>query len=199
LTIATDGLVGIGNTAPTQKLDITGNIYLSGSIICGTTLTPAVLNVEKWEGLVGMFNRRNTTGQIIQFLYTGVEKGSISTDGSTIAYNTTSDRRLKQNITESHYKMADLMKIQVRDFKFINDESKQIHTGFIAQELYEIYPEAVTIPEKDEDYWQVDYGKLTPLLVKAMQDQQSQIESQKQEIELLKAKIEAIEKSLTNK
>ena len=46
--------------------------------------------------------------------------------------------------------------------------------GFIAQELYKVYPQAV-IPGDDDGLiikraWAVDYGKLTPLLVKAVQE-----------------------------
>ena len=51
-------------------------------------------------------------------------------------------------------------------------------TGFIAQELYEIFPNAVTKPANAEDMWSVDYGKVTPLLVKAIQEQQKTIETQ---------------------
>ena len=56
-------------------------------------------------------------------------------------------------------------------------------TGFIAQELYEIFPNAVTKPANAEDMWSVDYGKVTPLLVKAIQEQQATIGVQQKIIE----------------
>ncbi|MEA3444454.1 MAG: tail fiber domain-containing protein, partial [Bacteroidota bacterium] len=58
-------------------------------------------------------------------------------------------------------------------------------TGFIAQELYEIFPNAVTKPANEEDMWSVDYGKVTPLLTKAIQEQQQTIEAQQKQIDEL--------------
>jgi peptidoglycan hydrolase CwlO-like protein len=58
------------------------------------------------------------------------------------------------------------------------DAANTLTTGFIAQELFEIFPNAVTKPANDDKMWSVDYGKVTPLLVKAIQDQQATIEAQ---------------------
>jgi hypothetical protein len=117
-----------------------------------------------------------------------VNLGGITQSGSnTVAYNTTSDRRLKNNIVNTHFGITDLMKIQVRDYVYKADASKTLNTGFIAQELYEIFPNAVTKPVKADDMWSVDYGKVTPLLVKAVQDLKTENDSLKAEIETLKA------------
>ena len=47
------------------------------------------------------------------------------------------------------------------------------HTGFIAQELYQAYPPAVSVGGEDprEDPWTISYGKLSPLIIKAIQEQ----------------------------
>ena len=71
----------------------------------------------------------------------------------------------------------DLMKIPVRDYTYKADAANTPTTGFIAQELYEIFPNAVTKPANAEDMWSVDYGKVTPLLVKGMQDLKESDES----------------------
>ncbi len=123
----------------------------------------------------------------------GTMMGSISqTAAYTVLYNTTSDRRLKNNIVNTHFGITDLMKIQVRDYVYKADASKTQVTGFIAQELYEIFPNAVTKPAKAEDMWSVDYGKVTPLLVKVIQDQQAAIEVQQKQIDELKTQNTAI-------
>ena len=64
--------------------------------------------------------------------------------------------------------------------------------GFIAHEVDEVFPDAVT-GEKDAvdeegniAAQQMDYGRITPLLVKAIQEQQEQIEELKAEIAKLK-------------
>lgn len=70
------------------------------------------------------------------------------------------------------------MQIPVDDFNFISDPTKLRVQGFIAQDLYKYYPEAVTangdnglIPlGATSSPWSVDYGRLTPLLAKAIQE-----------------------------
>ena len=63
------------------------------------------------------------------------------------------------------------LKIPVEDFNFIADPKKDRVQGFIAQDLYKIYPEAVTVGGDDPKTkpWAVDYGRLTPLTIKAIQ------------------------------
>jgi hypothetical protein len=59
---------------------------------------------------------------------------------------------------------------------------------FVAQELYEVLPSAVTVGGEDAktNPWMVDYSKLTPLLVKAVQDLKKIIEEQQLQIDQLK-------------
>jgi hypothetical protein len=96
----------------------------------------------------------------------------VGTTASTTAYNTSSDRRLKENITPTHLGLADLMQVQAVDYNFIADASKAVQTGFIAQDLNTVFPAAVTVGGDDANTkpWAVDYGRLTPLLVKSIQD-----------------------------
>ena len=121
-----------------------------------------------------------TGGGFMAIFYRGGDGalvGSISQASATsVAYNTTSDRRLKENIVDSTSGLDLLSKIRVRDYNYISDPGQPTLQGFIAQELYEIYPQAVTVGREDPKThpWQVDYGKLTPLLVKSVQDLQSE-------------------------
>jgi hypothetical protein len=130
--------------------------------------------------------------------------GSITRDeGLTVKYNESSDRRLKENIQSTHYSIKDLMKIDVVDYNYKSDAAKSTMPGFIAQDLYEVYPRAVTKGGEDvkKSPWMVDYGKLTPLLVKAVQDQQKKIESleaQLSEMNALKAEVASIKAMLGN-
>lgn len=98
--------------------------------------------------------------------------GSISFGSNATSYNTSSDIRLKENIAPTLLSLDDLMKISVRDYTWKNDPEKTTVHGLIAQELAAIYPQAVTVPANPEALWMIDYGKLTPLLIKAVQDQQ---------------------------
>ena len=101
-------------------------------------------------------------------------------------YNTTSDERLKTNIQPTTKGLNDLMQIQVKDYVYKEDLDKP-QTGFIAQQVYAHYPNAVS-PGSDDvktDPWMMDYGKMSPLLVKAIQDQQQLITDQQAQIESL--------------
>lgn len=65
------------------------------------------------------------------------------------------------------------------DKKF--DKGKQL--GFIAQEVEKVIPELVR--EDEKSYKNVDYNKISPLLVEAIKEQQKMIEDQKIVIEKL--------------
>ncbi len=106
--------------------------------------------------------------------------GTINSNGSGVtSYNTTSDRRLKDNIKDTEYGIDDVLKIPVREYTMRQDPKALRQTGFIAQELAAVYPDAVSAngddglsPLDGKTPWSIDYGRLTPLLVKSIQDQQ---------------------------
>jgi hypothetical protein len=113
---------------------------------------------------------------------------------TTTAYQTSSDERLKENISDADVGLEKVNQIKVRAFDWKEDKS---HTdyGFIAQELYKIFPEAVGRGsdgdeiENGKGTWQVEYGRLTPLLVKAVQELSAKVDAQAAEIAELKTKI----------
>ena len=78
---------------------------------------------------------------------------------------------------------------KVKEFpdKNFNDK-KQL--GFIAQDIEKIFPELVLTDQNG--YKSVDYVKITPILVKAVQEQQNEIKDQQSQIEELKKQNTAI-------
>ncbi|MEI9966627.1 MAG: tail fiber domain-containing protein [Candidatus Moraniibacteriota bacterium] len=118
-----------------------------------------------------------TTSTLIDFFDGGDNPvGSITFGSGVTSYNTTSDERLKTNIRNTGIGIDMLKSIQIRDYAWKADASGQTIHGVIAQELAQIYPQAVTVPRNPTDYWMVDYSKLTPLIIKSIQDQQLAIE-----------------------
>lgn len=111
---------------------------------------------------------------------------AIEADGPPgVFYSNTSDKRLKKNIKTLSIGLNELLKIQPSEYNWISSPSSSVDIGFLAQDLYEIYPKAVYKPHDETDLsdpWAVDYGKLTPLLVKSIQDQQKIIEDLKKRI-----------------
>ena len=117
--------------------------------------------------------------------------GKIQQASSTgVQYVTVSDKRLKNIIGASQKGLSDLMKINIYDYTFKSDPNKKVQTGFMAQELYEIFPQAVSKPREnnepaEKNPWMVDYGSVTPLIIKSVQEQQQMIDEQKEKIATL--------------
>jgi hypothetical protein len=116
-----------------------------------------------------------TNSAIVFVNASGVTVGSIKTNGYTTSYNTSSDERLKENITDAQDASAVIDGIQVRQFDWKADGEHQRY-GMIAQELDTVAPEAVTKGETEDDMWSVDYSKLVPMLVKEIQDLRKRVE-----------------------
>ena len=101
------------------------------------------------------------------------------------AFNVRSDYRLKEDLKEVSG-LDKVLAIKTYDFKWIDSELRQ--DGVLAHELQEVLPYAVSgvkdqLREDGTIYPQgVDYGKLVPVLVKAIQEQQKQIEELKLKI-----------------
>jgi hypothetical protein len=146
----------------------------SGNLLVGGTTAGAKVRIEtnlvSQDGL-DIKNTSATTGQtfVAFFNSTNGVAGSITQPTSTtVAYNVTSDQRLKENIQDAEDASALLDAIQVRQYDWKSDGSHQ-RFGFVAQELANVAPEAVHQPNDPDKTWGVDYSKLVPMLVKEIQ------------------------------
>jgi len=109
------------------------------------------------------------------------EVGTIRTNGSATAYNTSSDYRLKENVNYDFDATTRLKQLKPAKFSFIADDTNTLVDGFIAHEVSDIVPEAIS-GEKDavnEDGsilpQGIDQSKLVPLLVKTIQELEARI------------------------
>jgi hypothetical protein len=124
--------------------------------------------------------------------YAGYFAGNVYTTG---AYQG-SDMRLKKEITTLENTLDKLN--EIRGVSFYWDTEKYPDRGFnnrkqlgvIAQEVEIVFPELV---DENEGFKSVNYAGLIPVLIEATKEQQEIINSQQQEIEELKSKIEEIE------
>lgn len=94
------------------------------------------------------------------------------------SYGAISDIKLKENIIDATPKLDDLLKVKIRNYNLIGNQAKQI--GVIAQELEEIFPSMIEVGK--DDFKNVKYSIFVPMLIKAMQEQQAQIEDLKAKI-----------------
>jgi hypothetical protein len=201
------GSVGIGITTPQGPLHVNGQVYVAGPGVTGSLefgtanqdgvrIYPGAIDVQR-----NQFNCLHLAkpagavdGGLAAFFSGGTAVGTITTSGGTVSYNTTSDERLKENIRPSAKGLSKVMKIQVRDYNF-KSKPGQNETGFIAQQLYTVLPDVVTKGGEDpaKEPWSVDYGRVTPFLTKAIQEQQAEIEILKEQIGRQDVRLKAAE------
>ena len=120
----------------------------------------------------------------VQFRSDGGNTGSISTNGSAVAFNTGSDYRLKENVIPLKDGLDRVNKLKPVQFDW--KKSQETDEGFIAHEAQEIVPYVVQGEKDGEEIQTMDYAKLTPLLVKAIQELHEQVDALQSEIKILK-------------
>jgi hypothetical protein len=133
------------------------------------------------DGIAAINNNHAASAGYVftSFRRSGSEVGSVTQVGTTsISYNTSSDRRLKDNIVPAPSASDDIDAIQIvsHDWKAAPDE--HVKYGVIAQDLYAVAPQAVTAGDDGEDIektWGVDYSKLVPMLIKEIQSLRARV------------------------
>jgi hypothetical protein len=170
----------------TERMRITSG----GNLQLGTTTGGYRLNVTSNGGTTVNIRRDTNTGGLVDFNYGATGVGSISTNGTTTAYNTSSDYRLKEDIAPMTGALAKVAALKPCTYKWKVDGSDG--QGFIAHELDEVVPGCVT-GEKDAvdadgnpKYQGIDTSFLVATLTAAIQEQQAIIES-------LTARVSALE------
>ena len=186
----TDGIYynatfGVGGT-PAHRFQNSNieraRITNSGNVLIGTTTSiPSTGGIALIDDPLSYILVSHDTGVVsgnyyMGFRYSTNTIGSITQNGTTaVAYNTSSDERLKQNIADAPSAISDVSNIKVRSFDWKADGSHQKY-GMIAQELLTVAPHAVHQPVDPDDMMGVDYSKLVPMLIKAVQELSARVD-----------------------
>jgi hypothetical protein len=128
---------------------------------------------------VGVWNSATTGDNLFIQFYTEAGasvRGNITYNrgAGQVAYNVTSDVRLKDNIADAVDAGSKVDALQVRQFDW-KETGNHVDYGFVAQELDAIAPQAVSKPDDEEAMWSVDYSKLVPMLVKEIQSLRARV------------------------
>ncbi|CAB5194422.1 Intramolecular chaperone auto-processing domain containing protein, partial [uncultured Caudovirales phage] len=194
MRITSGGALCIGTTSADGLLTVQTTSGTAFSAITGSSSSAAVK--------CGYFWHQATSGdnQLVQFFTDGgTQRGSIFySRGSNqlrfdgYAASTYSDKRLKNIKGDCSYGLDTLSKIKVYDFDWLRNGDKGF--GVVAQELYTLIPEVIEVGNDSEinpqefdyrDIWRVNYGELVPVLIKSIQEQQTQIQSLQEQINIL--------------
>ena len=102
-----------------------------------------------------------------------------------------SDETLKENITDIGSVLDKVKTYRTSKYNWVGDEKKKEHIGFIAQDWQKDFPQVI---EKDgSDKLGINYAETNVVLLKAIQEQQTLIETQQATINDLKSRIETLE------
>lgn len=169
-----DGDVGVGIGNPIYRLDVADNLsngYVARFRNSNTSTSSKGIIIQ-----TGPNTNPNSSVYYAIFLDGNATNiGGIRGNGAGgIMYSTTSDRRLKQNIKTFDKGLATLDKINPAIYQMKSNPT-QDEIGFIAQELQKILPQVVggnPSDDVEESPMTVDYGRITPVLVAAIKEQQ---------------------------
>ncbi len=180
------GTLTLGNNAAAPVILKPNNteamrITSGGNVLIGATSTFGAGRMEiTFSGATQTaFDLKTTTvdGNNIRFFNSSNSiVGRIYSDATGTLYVTSSDYRLKQDYKD--YSGLDLInKIKTYDYEWKADKSRAY--GVIAHELQSVINYAVTGVKDGKEMQGVDYSKIVPILIKAIQEQQTQIEQLK--------------------
>lgn len=167
-----NGNFGIRNISPSTALDVTGNANITGNASIGGTAVN-LPNLSAGGGTTGL--RWNSTGGVVT--------------------QNTSSKRYKKNIHNYTVDIEKLYRLRPVNFTWKEDTGSpnMKDFGLIAEEVYEIYPELVSLNPKGQPE-SVDYEKLSIILLKAYQEQAEKNDRYGSDIEELKKMVAEIKK-----
>jgi len=176
--VAPGGTAG-NNITFTQAmtLDASGNLLVGVTSGTLSRITSSFLSSSGNVGIKLIDSQSNNTAKFADFFNGTGTLGSITNNNNAgVLYNVTSDKRLKENISDSESASSLIDSLQVRQFDWKVNNSHQRY-GFIAQELVTVVPEAVYQPTNSDEMMAVDYSKLVPMLIKEIQSLRARVQT----------------------
>ncbi len=188
-SILQNGNIGIGTSTPSSKLDIWGNLTVgtsstplifantaTGNVGIGTANPEYKLTVVAPASNWGIAINPDNPSSGKQYgllargtLYSGYFNGPGFIDQSAWTYG--SDRRLKENISYFENGLDTIMRLKPAAYDYISGTKSNL--GFIAQDVQEVIPEAVTITDPTTGMLGLKTDFIIPYLVNAVQNMNS--------------------------
>jgi hypothetical protein len=196
----TNNTANTGGTAASGAFQVTGGMGIAGgATVAGFTYFEQNVSIQSTALRAALTLDHNGAGQFagsinntdtgsssqvcFQFQRNSTTVGSITTTNSATLYNTSSDERVKVDFKPISNAMALVGRISVYDHAWLVDP-KHRSFGVKAQEVAQILPhivfptdDGVARKAADPDFqpWGVDYSKVVPLLIAALQETNARI------------------------
>jgi len=175
------------------RIDSSGNLLVGTTTAVTTNVAGVMFAKVGTQGRMTIGSASTSAQDIAYFFNPNGIVGSIQTSGSSTSYVTSSDYRLKHDIQPMTGALAKVLQLKPVTYKWNADDSQS--QGFIAHELAEVVPDAVT-GEKDAvdaegkpQYQGIDTSFLVATLTAAIQEQQTMIEQLKADVAALKESV----------
>jgi hypothetical protein len=185
---------GTNNTSGTQNIFIGSDVALTNTTGSYNTLmgngadvSSAALTNATAIGYSAVVNASNKVR---------IGNGSITVIEGQVAFTSSSDMRLKKNITGINAGLEFIMKLRPVEYQMKQGDNK-VNFGFIAQDIEKLIGtnnSLLTIGEDKDRTLGLRYTDFIAPMVKAIQDQQKQIESQQKQIDELKQMVNELKK-----
>ncbi len=138
-----------GNSTEHMRITSSGTVLIgktssSFSTVGSEFRTAGVTILGRSGGEPLTLNRTSSDGGITSFRKDNSVVGSVSVNGSSTAFNTSSDYRLKENVDYTWDATTRLKQLKPARFNFIADDTNTLVDGFIAHEVSSIVPEAIS-------------------------------------------------------
>jgi len=181
------------NTSEAARFDNSRNFMVGRASASGSAQDNGV--VLRQEGYITSAMDGTGTNQHVFIINNAAVSpatvGSISSNGSTTSYNTSSDYRLKHDYQVMNPEVIEDRLYALRPITFKWNVNDDVSEGFLAHELQQVIPDAVTgskdaVDENGSPVYQVvDHSKVVPLLTAALQQAFDRIEDLESRLELV--------------
>jgi hypothetical protein len=174
MRIAANGNVGIGTSAPTQKFVIKGNSTAASGfgLIVADSVGTDLFNVRN-DGAIFTGGGANSP----RYLTTATAANLVvETDG--YLYKSTSSRRYKNTITDATHGLTELLTLRPVTYKGNGEiDGDTVFGGLIAEEVHDAGLTEFVVYNEENEPDALAYSNMVSLCVKAIQEQQTIIES----------------------
>jgi hypothetical protein len=214
MTVSNSGNVGIGTASPVSKLEVTGDtrfngqirVNINGEIPGGQYVT---MELQERPGESNPLWVRDASGNVLFYLYAypGNSNSLVmygeayKTQGGS-SWNVSSDRRLKQDVRTYEPGLDEVLRLRPVRFRYRDDlklglTSAKEEVGFIAQEVREVIPDAIT--EGKDGYLMLKADPIHWAAINAIQELNAKLEEQRAENAGLKQRLEKLEQRMNEK
>jgi len=178
-----------------------GSVLVGGTAVNGATRFSIIGDSANTGRAADTYRQTSTSSNHIQNWYSNVggtatiqaviEAGG-DVESRTNNFTGTSDRTLKENITDANSQWDDIKALQVKNYNFIG-EPERTCLGVIAQEVEAAGMTGLVKTSEETNKMSVKYSVLYMKAVKALQEAMVRIETLETEMTALEARVQALE------